>query len=211
MPSCVLLYEFRDVRSVVGTKRQGSGREFRSWGSQRRGSTGGHGFAVALRGERFSRRLPFTPGTSRANNRARMPSPTSPSVPLPPAWPKHAKSAMVRVIALAHFALVHVRSWCVNSSIARAPRGLDASTNKAKTLSSNCPYPSTASPTSSFTPYNNSKPFALRWAKSGLPTCWVALHCISLLLRSGACSRGPILLPRRRRNQHSLNPAGPSS
>ena len=26
---------------------------------------------------------------------------------------------MVRVIALAHFALVHVRSWCVNSSIAR--------------------------------------------------------------------------------------------
>ena len=74
---------------------------------------------MALRGERFSRRLPFTPGTSRANNRARMPSPTSPSVPLPPAWPKHAKSAMVHVIALAHFALVHVRSWCANSSIAR--------------------------------------------------------------------------------------------
>jgi hypothetical protein len=43
----------------------------------------------------------------------------TPSIPLPPAWPKHTKSAIIQVIALAHFVLTHVRGWCVNSRIAR--------------------------------------------------------------------------------------------
>ena len=43
----------------------------------------------------------------------------TPSIPLPPAWPAHTKSAMIHVIALAHFVLTHVRGWCVNSRIAR--------------------------------------------------------------------------------------------
>jgi hypothetical protein len=41
------------------------------------------------------------------------------SIPLPRHWPKHVSSSLLQVIALAHFAIVHVRSWCVNSPIAR--------------------------------------------------------------------------------------------
>jgi hypothetical protein len=43
-----------------------------------------------------------------------MPTPTF-SVPLPASWPKHAKSATLNVISLAHFALTHVRGWAANS------------------------------------------------------------------------------------------------
>ena len=45
-----------------------------------------------------------------------MPQPT---IPLPPTWPEHTKSAIVHAIALAQFVLTHVRGWCVNSRIAR--------------------------------------------------------------------------------------------
>jgi len=41
------------------------------------------------------------------------------SIPLPRHWPKHVNSSLLHVIALAHFAIVQVRSWCVNSPIAR--------------------------------------------------------------------------------------------
>jgi transposase InsO family protein len=41
------------------------------------------------------------------------------TVPLPRHWPKHVNSSLLQVIALAHFAIVSVRSWCVNSPIAR--------------------------------------------------------------------------------------------
>jgi putative transposase len=42
-----------------------------------------------------------------------------PTIPLPPTWPQHTKSAIVHAVALAHFVLTHVRGWCVNSRIAR--------------------------------------------------------------------------------------------
>ena len=46
--------------------------------------------------------------------------PSSPfSVPLPPSWPRHAKTAMLHVISLAHFVLTHVRGWAANSPIHR--------------------------------------------------------------------------------------------
>jgi hypothetical protein len=41
------------------------------------------------------------------------------SIPLPRHCPEHVNSSLLQVIALAHFAIVHVRSWCVNSPIAR--------------------------------------------------------------------------------------------
>ena len=47
-----------------------------------------------------------------------MPTPTF-SVPLPASWPKHAKSATLHVISIAHFALTHVRGWAANSPILR--------------------------------------------------------------------------------------------
>jgi hypothetical protein len=46
--------------------------------------------------------------------------PTSPfSVTLPTSWPKHAKTATLHVISLAHFVLTHVRGFAVNSPIHR--------------------------------------------------------------------------------------------
>ena len=45
--------------------------------------------------------------------------PSSFSVPLPSSWPKHAKTATLHVISLAHFALTHVRGWAANSLIHR--------------------------------------------------------------------------------------------
>lgn len=52
-----------------------------------------------------------------------LPVPTMPtpafSVPLPASWPKHAKSATLHVISLAHFALTQVRGWAANSPILR--------------------------------------------------------------------------------------------
>jgi hypothetical protein len=47
-----------------------------------------------------------------------MPSSSS-SVPLPASWPKHAKTATLHVISLAHFALTQVRGWAANSPIHR--------------------------------------------------------------------------------------------
>ena len=41
------------------------------------------------------------------------------SVPLPPSWPKHAKTAALHVISVAHFVLTHVRGWAVDSPIHR--------------------------------------------------------------------------------------------
>lgn len=35
-----------------------------------------------------------------------------PAVPLPKDWPRHAKSAIVHAVALAHFVVTHVRGWC---------------------------------------------------------------------------------------------------
>src|SRR5215207_3851699 len=40
-------------------------------------------------------------------------------VRLPRGWPSHAKSAVVQALALAHFVMVHVRGWCLDSRIAR--------------------------------------------------------------------------------------------
>jgi transposase InsO family protein len=42
-----------------------------------------------------------------------------PRIPLPPSWQPHARSGLLHAIALGHFGLVHIRSWCENSSIAR--------------------------------------------------------------------------------------------
>jgi len=41
------------------------------------------------------------------------------SVPLPKSWPKHAKTAFLSAVSLAHRAAVVTNSWCVNSRIAR--------------------------------------------------------------------------------------------
>lgn len=41
------------------------------------------------------------------------------SVPLPKSWPKHAKTAFLSAVSLAHRAAVITNSWCVNSRIAR--------------------------------------------------------------------------------------------
>jgi transposase InsO family protein len=42
-----------------------------------------------------------------------------PRIPLPASWPPHARSALLHAIALGHFGLVYIRSWCENSPIAR--------------------------------------------------------------------------------------------
>jgi len=41
------------------------------------------------------------------------------SIPLPRHWPEHVNSSLLHVIALAHFAIVQVRSWCDNIPNAR--------------------------------------------------------------------------------------------
>ena len=40
-------------------------------------------------------------------------------IPLPKAWPKRARSAIIHVVSLAHSAIVCARGWAVNSPIAR--------------------------------------------------------------------------------------------
>ena len=40
-------------------------------------------------------------------------------IPLPKAWPKRIHAAVLHAISLAHFAIVHSRSWAVNSPVAR--------------------------------------------------------------------------------------------
>jgi hypothetical protein len=47
-------------------------------------------------------------------------TPPSPVVPLPKAWPRHAKSAVVTAVGLARFALLYVGGWAANSPLARA-------------------------------------------------------------------------------------------
>lgn len=42
-----------------------------------------------------------------------------PVVPLPSSWSEHAKSGALHALALARFALMHVRGWCANSRVAR--------------------------------------------------------------------------------------------
>jgi putative transposase len=42
-----------------------------------------------------------------------------PVVPLPASWTEHAKSGALHAMALARFALMHVRGWCANSRIDR--------------------------------------------------------------------------------------------
>jgi transposase InsO family protein len=42
-----------------------------------------------------------------------------PTVPLPKAWPRVAKSAIVHAVALAHFVVAHVRGWCADSPLRR--------------------------------------------------------------------------------------------
>jgi hypothetical protein len=39
----------------------------------------------------------------------------APRIPLPKAWTKHVRSAMLHVISLAQFATVYSRSWAVDS------------------------------------------------------------------------------------------------
>lgn len=41
------------------------------------------------------------------------------AVPLPKAWPRHVKSALLDVIAIAHLALVASRAWCADSPLQR--------------------------------------------------------------------------------------------
>jgi hypothetical protein len=38
---------------------------------------------------------------------------------LPDNWPKPVRSAILHASSLAHAAIIHTRSWCANSSIAR--------------------------------------------------------------------------------------------
>src|ERR1017187_6037896 len=47
------------------------------------------------------------------------------SVPLPWSWPKHAKSATLHVISLAHFVLTHVRGWAADSPLHRVRLAAD--------------------------------------------------------------------------------------
>lgn len=42
-----------------------------------------------------------------------------PRIDVPRGWPRHVKSAMLNVIALAQYALTHTRGWAVNARIAR--------------------------------------------------------------------------------------------
>ena len=48
-----------------------------------------------------------------------------PDIPLPAAWPEHARSAVLFAIALAHYALAIARGWCANSRIARVRLAAD--------------------------------------------------------------------------------------
>src|SRR5262245_32893935 len=41
------------------------------------------------------------------------------TIPLPRAWPEHARGAAIQALAMAHFIATHVRGWCVDSRIAR--------------------------------------------------------------------------------------------
>ncbi len=41
------------------------------------------------------------------------------SMPLPRRWPRHAKAAVLHVVALAHAAMTQARGWCANSPVAR--------------------------------------------------------------------------------------------
>jgi len=41
-------------------------------------------------------------------------------IPLPEAWPAHAKSAVIAAVGLARFGLLHVRGWAANSPLERA-------------------------------------------------------------------------------------------
>ena len=38
---------------------------------------------------------------------------------LPPAWPQLVRSAMLHVSSLAHWAIIHTRSWAANSPLSR--------------------------------------------------------------------------------------------
>ena len=40
-------------------------------------------------------------------------------IPLPKAWPKQVCAAVVHAVALAHYALIHARSWCLDSRLNR--------------------------------------------------------------------------------------------
>ncbi len=42
-----------------------------------------------------------------------------PRIPLPTAWPRRVKSAMLHVVSLAQYAIAHTRSWAANCQIAR--------------------------------------------------------------------------------------------
>ena len=44
-----------------------------------------------------------------------MPHRKSPPIPLPKAWPRHVRSAMLHVISLVQYATVYTRSWAVDS------------------------------------------------------------------------------------------------
>ncbi len=44
-----------------------------------------------------------------------MPGRKSPRIPLPKAWKRHVRSAMLHVISLAQYATVYTRSWAVDS------------------------------------------------------------------------------------------------
>ena len=45
--------------------------------------------------------------------------PSFPKIPLPASWPEQTRSALLHAIALSHFGLVHIRSWCENSPLTR--------------------------------------------------------------------------------------------
>ena len=40
-------------------------------------------------------------------------------IPLPKAWPKRLKSALLNVISMSHFAVTYSRSWCADSPLKR--------------------------------------------------------------------------------------------
>ena len=43
--------------------------------------------------------------------------PSLSSVPLPPSWPDHVKSAFLHALGMAHLGMAYVRGWCANSPV----------------------------------------------------------------------------------------------
>ena len=52
------------------------------------------------------------------------------SVPLPPSWPDHVKSAFLNALGMAHMGIACVRGWCANSPVTQV--GLNGDNERLK-------------------------------------------------------------------------------